>query len=514
MTSSSSSISVIEELHYYTIGRLLNQNGKLDSTRVDQKWNLTLTKDTLLNFESIIAASYPKYNDQNELVINIDSSEKNINYINNKISNGLKQLHDNKNMDDGENRPKELWAIICGFLENPLHAPVFAGTKSIKFRNDVCDTDIVQALIKEVYSPRETLHIADSDTGDIARIDNTIELVNEDRIKFILRKLNQCSIHCVKYPVITDIYTPVGLPGATRFTDTELKQREDDKTNANMELDTIDTTIKKSNTSNSDPDKSDTKFNLVFYIEELATFDIKKLEITIPNRPELIDMMKASILPYQTSKHNLIIVKGINCIDFLSIVTRMVPPNLKETSCLYLWYKMAVLGDKNYVMKPIQQLELPKFRYQRTSPLAKAPEKNRESDAGWDIWAVAKIGYDSKTGVHMYSTHLKIQPDNGFFFEIIGRSSLPTKLGHQLANCVGVIDSGYTGLIQTALIKTNTGVDGVSLIDELVLPCKIAQLIPRKSIAMEAVEVDSLDETFRGTGGFGSTGGHSINQRK
>ena len=69
-----------------------------------------------------------------------------------------------------------------------------------------------------------------------------------------------------------------------------------------------------------------------------------------------------------------------------------------------------------------------------------------------------------------------------------------------LANNIGIIDSSYTGTIIVALVK----IDPVAL--DIELPCKLVQLIPRKLILMEAVEVDSLEDTERGSNGFGSSG--------
>ena len=82
---------------------------------------------------------------------------------------------------------------------------------------------------------------------------------------------------------------------------------------------------------------------------------------------------------------------------------------------------------------------------------------------------------------------------------MVGRSSI-SKTGWALANSIGIIDSSYRGSIIVALIKT----DPSAL--ELQLPCRIVQIIPRQLILMEAIEVDSLDDTERGEKGFGSSG--------
>jgi dUTP pyrophosphatase len=71
-----------------------------------------------------------------------------------------------------------------------------------------------------------------------------------------------------------------------------------------------------------------------------------------------------------------------------------------------------------------------------------------------------------------------------------------------MANSFGVIDRAYRGEILVPLIKLDPQAP------DLELPCRIAQLIPRPIVHVEWVLVDNLDETERGEGGFGSTGGH------
>ena len=69
-----------------------------------------------------------------------------------------------------------------------------------------------------------------------------------------------------------------------------------------------------------------------------------------------------------------------------------------------------------------------------------------------------------------------------------------------LANNVGVIDRGYTGEIMIALIKVDDSAP------DLELPCRIAQMIPRRIAHVNFVEVNDIEQTTRNDGGFGSTG--------
>ena len=79
------------------------------------------------------------------------------------------------------------------------------------------------------------------------------------------------------------------------------------------------------------------------------------------------------------------------------------------------------------------------------------------------------------------------------------RSGLSTKHGITLANCVGVIDSDYRGEIIVALINQNEKPYTIELNE------RIAQMIITPIFTPPLMEVDELDITVRGDGGFGST---------
>lgn len=83
---------------------------------------------------------------------------------------------------------------------------------------------------------------------------------------------------------------------------------------------------------------------------------------------------------------------------------------------------------------------------------------------------------------------------------VFARSGLAIKHGISLSNSVGVIDSDYRGEICVGIINTSRD-------DYTVNPGeRIAQLVLTPVIPAEPVEVESLDATERGAGGFGSTG--------
>ena len=104
-----------------------------------------------------------------------------------------------------------------------------------------------------------------------------------------------------------------------------------------------------------------------------------------------------------------------------------------------------------------------------------------------------------ENGVAWFDTGIAVEPPEGYYFELVGRSSI-SKSGYMLANNIGIIDDSYRGSILVALVKINPSAP------DLELPCRLVQLIPRQLVLMEPKEVDELSDTIRGTGGFGSSG--------
>ncbi|MBE6702711.1 MAG: dUTP diphosphatase [Ruminococcaceae bacterium] len=98
-------------------------------------------------------------------------------------------------------------------------------------------------------------------------------------------------------------------------------------------------------------------------------------------------------------------------------------------------------------------------------------------------------------------TGLAISPESKNVVAIIAaRSGLAIKKGICLANSIGVIDSDYRGEICVGLLNTSKEPFSVARGD------RIAQMMFMPVYAARFLQVDSLDDTERGTGGFGSTG--------
>jgi deoxyuridine 5'-triphosphate nucleotidohydrolase len=139
----------------------------------------------------------------------------------------------------------------------------------------------------------------------------------------------------------------------------------------------------------------------------------------------------------------------------------------------------------------------PRLRWARLDPAAVAPFKERASDSGYDLTLIREV---KRIGnVTMFGTGVLIEPDYGWYFEVVPRSSI-IKTGYMLANSVGVIDRAYRGEILVPLIKVDPKAK------DLNLPKRLVQLIPRPVVHMTVEEADQLRDTGRGPGGFGSTG--------
>ena len=130
---------------------------------------------------------------------------------------------------------------------------------------------------------------------------------------------------------------------------------------------------------------------------------------------------------------------------------------------------------------------------------AHIPTQGSEKAAGFDLYACAGT-YIMPGQTRLIPTGLAIQPPEGFCAKIYARSGLASKKGLRPANCVGVCDEDYTGEYMVALHNDSPE---MQIIED---GERIAQLLFEKYYNVEFEEVECLDETARGTGGFGSTG--------
>ncbi|WP_226699458.1 dUTP diphosphatase [Qipengyuania gaetbuli] len=104
---------------------------------------------------------------------------------------------------------------------------------------------------------------------------------------------------------------------------------------------------------------------------------------------------------------------------------------------------------------------------------------------------------------HAVATGLAMAIPEGFEIQVRPRSGLALKHGITVPNTPGTIDSDYRGELKVILI--NHGPDNFAI----ARGDRIAQLVLAPVVQAAWDEVEELDDTSRGVGGFGSTGGHA-----
>ena len=142
------------------------------------------------------------------------------------------------------------------------------------------------------------------------------------------------------------------------------------------------------------------------------------------------------------------------------------------------------------------------LKMKKVRPDAKIPKRATPGSAGLDLCACTDEPTVLKAGERtVIPTGIAIAIENNEAAAFVyARSGLGIKHGISLSNGVGVIDSDYRGEICVGLINTSRE-------DYTIEPGeRIAQLVLAPIIPAEPVEVEELDKTERGTGGFGSTG--------
>lgn len=137
----------------------------------------------------------------------------------------------------------------------------------------------------------------------------------------------------------------------------------------------------------------------------------------------------------------------------------------------------------------------------RDTPTAKLPTCGSPYSAGYDVYAdIEKPVYIYPHTTEKISTGLKIAVSPDYWVGLFARSGLATKQGLRPANCIGVIDSDYRGLVIMAVHNDGNKPQCINPGD------RIGQLIILPRYEWDITEVDELDDTARGEGGFGSTG--------
>jgi dUTP pyrophosphatase len=127
------------------------------------------------------------------------------------------------------------------------------------------------------------------------------------------------------------------------------------------------------------------------------------------------------------------------------------------------------------------------------------PEYATEHAAGLDVCAAEELVLQPGQR-HAVATGFAIEIPHGYEVQVRPRSGLALKHGITCLNTPGTIDSDYRGEVK--VILANLGAEPFPIVRGE----RIAQLVPAAVLRADFVEVDALEETARGAGGFGSTG--------
>jgi deoxyuridine 5'-triphosphate nucleotidohydrolase len=232
------------------------------------------------------------------------------------------------------------------------------------------------------------------------------------------------------------------------------------------------------------------------YIEKYASIIYDNINITFYNENTANSIIKLYDIPCirQKNINNLVIqFNSVNMIDLLGMI--------------YSNYDCPYYNNFIYTYNNRDGKSIPCIKVFKACDDAVIPSKARYSDAGYDLTIIKEHKrLNSKTVI--YDTGIKLEIPNGYYVEIVPRSSI-SRSGYMLANNVGIIDQGYRGNLYIALTKINDDTPDITDLANWRLPWKCCQMIVKKQIYSKLVFCDSgqddIEKSNRGTGAFGST---------
>jgi dUTP pyrophosphatase len=137
----------------------------------------------------------------------------------------------------------------------------------------------------------------------------------------------------------------------------------------------------------------------------------------------------------------------------------------------------------------------------RLDPDVPLPSYAHPGDAGADLTTTVDV--ELKPGERaLVPTGISIALPEGYAAFVHPRSGLAAKFGVSIVNAPGTVDAGYRGEIKVMLVNLDPAEPVV-----LARGDRIAQLVVQRIEQASFVEVETLPESARGAGGYGSTGG-------
>ncbi len=141
------------------------------------------------------------------------------------------------------------------------------------------------------------------------------------------------------------------------------------------------------------------------------------------------------------------------------------------------------------------------MKFIRLSHSAKVPTYGTNGAAGADLYMDSAVDVSILPGeTVVIHTGIAVAIPLGYVGLVFARSGLATKRGLAPANKVGVIDADYRGELMISLYNQSGETQTLSPFE------RVAQLVIVPCLRVDYEETDTLEETERGDGGFGSTG--------
>jgi dUTP pyrophosphatase len=142
-------------------------------------------------------------------------------------------------------------------------------------------------------------------------------------------------------------------------------------------------------------------------------------------------------------------------------------------------------------------------KIKKLDPKAIIPTRMHDADAGYDLYACIDkdIIIFPRSNTALIPTGIAIQLPEGYEAQIRPRSGLALNYTVTVLNAPATIDSNYRGEIKVLLVN-HDHIHGIRIENGM----RIAQLVIAKYESPKFDIVDELDDTERGTNGFGSTG--------
>ena len=175
------------------------------------------------------------------------------------------------------------------------------------------------------------------------------------------------------------------------------------------------------------------------YLEQFSSLIKNTLNVTFYNESNYIKFSELYNIPYKVNKEAIgytIQYKNSNMLDLLG----------KVYSKNYLFLNYELYNFNNIENMPL--IKVSKALYN-----AVIPTKASYSDVGYDL-TIIKLHKILNSDTCLYDTGIKLDIPNGYYVEIVPRSSI-SKSGYILANNKGIIDQSYRGNLFVALRKIN-----------------------------------------------------------